>query len=428
MSIITLNTRSLPDSAVTTAKIAADAVTDAKIADDVIGTEHLTAGEVDATALATNAVTTAKIADSAVTAAKTSGVTSDMFRNIMINGDMSLAQRGTSVSSISSGTAYDTVDRFSRNIGSGGTWTISQSTDVPTGQGFAKSLKMDCTTANGSLSSNSEFVLRQNVEGQNLQYLKKGTSSAESTTLSFWVKSNKTGTYICELVDNDNSRQISQSYTISSADTWEKKEITFAGDTTGAFGNDNGSSLTVTWWLVAGSDFTSGTLSTTWTSSTNANRAVGQVNLADSTSNEWYITGVQFEVGTSASDFEFLPVDINGFRCCRYYQQVGLDMYQYRYMPSTAQNWSGGAHLGTAAINFPMRANPTTITSGSWTGAGHSATDNNCTPGSLTSIGGGFNTIHRFSWTANQNSSALGKGVQFYTNGDTPDLAFDAEL
>jgi len=123
-----------------------------------------------------------------------------------------------------------------------------------------------------------------------------------------------------------------------------------------------------------------------------------------------------------------LPVDINGFRCCRYYQQVGLDMYQYRYMPSTAQNWSGGAHLGTLAINFPMRANPTTITSGSWTGAGHSATDNNCTPGSLTSIGGGFNTMHRFSWTANQNSSALGKGVQFYTNGDTPDLAFDAEL
>ena len=245
------------------------------------------------------------------------------FRNIIINGDMSIAQRGTSVSSISSGTAYDTVDRFSRNIGSGGTWTISQSTDVPTGQGFAKSLKMDCTTANGSLSSNSEFVLRQNVEGQNLQYLKKGTSSAESTTLSFWVKSNKTGTYICELVDNDNSRQISQAYTISSADTWEKKTLTFAGDTTGAFGNDNGNSLTVGWWLVAGSDFTSGTLSTTWTSSTNANRVVGQVNLADSTSNEWYITGVQLEAGTSASEFEFLPTDVTENRCRRYYQIGG---------------------------------------------------------------------------------------------------------
>jgi len=244
------------------------------------------------------------------------------FRNIIINGDMSIAQRSTSVSSISSGTAYDTVDRFSRNIGSAGTWTISQSTTVPSGQGFAKSLKMDCTTANGSLSSNSEFVLRQNVEGQNLQYLKKGTSSAESLTLSFWVRSNKTGTYICELFDNDNTRQISKSYTISAADTWEKKTLTFAGDTSGAFGNDNGNSLTVGWWLVAGSDFTSGTLSTTWTSSTNANRVVGQVNLADSTSNEWYITGVQLEAGTSASDFEFLPVDVNLERCRRYCQTL----------------------------------------------------------------------------------------------------------
>jgi len=272
--------------------------------------------------LADSAVTAAKITDSTITAAKLASGTvqnQSAFKNIIINGDMSIAQRGTSVSSISSGTAYDTVDRFSRNIGSAGTWTISQSTDVPTGQGFAKSLKMDCTTANGSLSSNSEFVLRQNVEGQNLQYLKKGTSSAESTTLSFWVKSNKTGTYICELVDNDNSRQISQAYTISSADTWEKKTLTFDGDTTGAFGNDNGNSLTVGWWLVAGSDFTSGTLSTTWTSSTNANRVVGQVNLADSTSNEWYITGVQLEAGTSASDFEFLPQDVNKQRCFRYY-------------------------------------------------------------------------------------------------------------
>ena len=232
---------------------------------------------------------------------------------------MSIAKRATSVSSISSGTAYDTVDRFSRNIGSGGTWTISQSTDVPTGQGFAKSLKLDCTTANGSLSSNSEFVVRQQIEGQNLQYLKKGTSSAESTTLSFWVKSNKTGTYIAELRDADHNRQISQAYTISSADTWEKKTLTYAGDTTGVFANDNGGSLIVELWLVAGSDFTSGTLSTTWTSSTNANRAVGQVNLADSTSNEWYITGVQLEAGTTASDFEFLPTDVNLQRCQRYY-------------------------------------------------------------------------------------------------------------
>ena len=285
------------------------------------------------------------------------------FRNIIINGDMSIAQRSTSVSSISSGTAYDTVDRFSRNIGSAGTWTISQSTTVPSGQGFAKSLKMDCTTANGSLSSNSEFVLRQNVEGQNLQYLKKGTSSAESLTLSFWVRSNKTGTYICELFDNDNTRQISKSYTISAADTWEKKTLTFAGDTSGAFGNDNGNSLTVGWWLVAGSDFTSGTLSTTWTSSTNANRVVGQVNLADSTSNEWYITGVQLEAGTSASDFEFLPYDVNFGRCERYCRRLGSGV--------NGRAASSSVFYFGNTLEPPMRATPTLTLTDTSVGVGN---------------------------------------------------------
>ena len=243
------------------------------------------------------------------------------FRNIVINGDMSQSQRSTSVSSIT-GSGYNTVDRWHIVLSSLGTWTQSQSTDVPTGQGFSTSLKMDCTTADASPGSGDFLFLNQKVEGQNVQYLKKGTSSAESTTLSFWVKSNKTGTYICELDDNDNTRNINKSYTISSADTWEKKTITFAGDTTGAFGNDNGTSLQVIWWLGAGSNYTSGTLNNAWESTTNANRAVGQVNLADSTSNEWYVTGVQLEVGETASDFEFLPVDINLERCQRYYQKL----------------------------------------------------------------------------------------------------------
>ena len=325
----------------------------------------ITDGIITSAKIADGSIATADIADAAVTKVKTSGVSSNPFRNIIINGDMSIAQRSTSVSSISSGTAYDTVDRFSRNIGSAGTWTISQSTTVPSGQGFAKSLKMDCTTANGSLSSNSEFVLRQNVEGQNLQYLKKGTSSAESTTLSFWVRSNKTGTYICTLYDNDNNRNISKSYTISSADTWEKKTLTFAGDTSGAFGNDNGNSLTVGWWLVAGSDFTSGTLSTTWTSSTNANRVVGQVNLADSTSNEWYITGVQLEAGTTASDFEFLPIDVNLERCQRYYEKnfdfatAPADGLNYGLTNSTLSGSAYGTGFMRSNVTFKVKKRTT---------------------------------------------------------------------
>jgi len=245
------------------------------------------------------------------------------FRNIIINGDMSIAQRATSVTGVGDGdSGYHTVDRF-KFVESGSPSTVftqSQSTDVPTGQGFAKSLKMDVTTADASLGADDAIYINTSVEGQNLQYIKKGTSSAESLTLSFWVKSNKTGTYIFEIIDRDNDRAISKSYTISSANTWEKKTITYPGDTTGALDNDNARSFELIYWLGAGANFSSGTLQTSWGSRTTANDAVGQVNLGDNTANEWYITGVQLEAGLVASDFEFLPVDVNLKRCERYYQ------------------------------------------------------------------------------------------------------------
>jgi hypothetical protein len=277
------------------------------------------------------------------------------FRNIIINGDMSIAQRGTSQASVGSTSGYFTVDRFQYAKGGtvNGVFTMSQDTDVPTGQGFAKSLKMDVTTADASIGADAQYNIRQRIEGQNLQYLKKGTSSAESTTISFWVKSNKTGTYIVSLVDIDNSRTISKSYTINSASTWEKKIITYDGDTTGTFDNDNAVSLDVMFRLGAGSNFTSGTLATSWESTTNANVAVGQVNVTDSTSNEWYITGVQLEAGQVASDFEFLPFDVNLRRCLRYYYQdtAFLDITVVRVSDS-----SRGVHK---TLPVPMRATPT---------------------------------------------------------------------
>jgi hypothetical protein len=308
---------------------------------------------VTAAKIASDAVTTAKIADSNITSAKiASGVIQNQsaFKNIIINGDMSIAQRSTSTASITS-SGYHTVDRYATFITTLGTWTQSQSTDVPTGQGFAKSLKMDCTTADASPAAGDRLLIQQKIEGQNLQYLKKGTSSAESLTLSFWVKSNKTGTYIAEIWDNDNTRQISQSYTISSADTWEKKTMTFAGDTSGTLVNDNTDSLILHLWLGAGTNYSSGTLSTTWTSNTNANRAVGQVNLADSTSNEWYVTGVQLEVGTAASDFEFLPYDVNRARCERYCRGMGQGV--------TGMAVNTTDFYFSAPLNPSMRATPT---------------------------------------------------------------------
>jgi len=280
------------------------------------------------------------------------------MKNIIINGDMSIAQRATSASGLGNGdSGYHTVDRWRFNENGSPTYefTMSQDTDVPTGQGFAKSLKLDCTTAQGSLASSEALRIWSVFEGQNLQYLKKGTANAESLTLSFWVKSNKTGTYIAELYDNDNSRQISKSYTIDSASTWEKKTLTFAGDTTGAFDNDNNASLYLMFWLAAGTDFTSGTLNTSWNSVTDANRAVGQVNLADNTANNFWITGVQLEAGTTASDFEFLPYDMNLQRCQRYYQVL--------YYVDNATITTGNSYSTTAAyapIDFnSMRVAPT---------------------------------------------------------------------
>ena len=244
---------------------------------------------------------------------------------LIINGDMQIAQRGTSATGLTS-TGYQTLDRWRFVAISLGTWTMSQDTDVPTGQGFSSSLKLDCTTANASLSAGNILQLQTRFEGQNCQMLKKGTSSAESVTISFWVKSPKTGTHIVELRDIDNTRNISKSYTVSSANTWEKKVISFAGDTTGVLDNDNAVSFDLQFWLGAGTNYSSGTLATSWASTTNANRAVGQVNVGDDTANNFYLTGVQLEVGTfdsnSIPDFQFEDRGTSLARCQRYFERI----------------------------------------------------------------------------------------------------------
>jgi len=268
-------------------------------------------------------VSTAKIADNAITADKTS-YKDVPFRNIIINGDMNLAQRGTSTSGITnaSGDVF-VIDRFcwAESGGMTSQFTMSQDTDVPSGYGFAKSLKLDCTTTD-TPATTERIRIETRFEGQNLQYLKKGTANAESWTLSFWVKSVKTGTYIVNFRDEDNTRIVSKAYTISEASTWEKKTITVAPDTTDPFDNDNAHSLTIAWILSAGSSLQSGSLADTWQDYANANYAAGQVNFADSTSNDFWITGIQLEVGTSASDFEFLPYDVNLERSKRYFQNI----------------------------------------------------------------------------------------------------------
>ena len=258
-----------------------------------------------------------------ITAAKIAGTIN--FKNLIINGDMSLAQRSTSEASKGADAGYFTVDRmyYFENGTTDVRFTQSQSTDVPSGQGFASSIKFDCTTADASLAIDNQLVLKHRLEGQNLQQIKFGTSSAESLTLSFWIKSTKTGTFIVEL-SREGSRKISKSYTVSSSDTGEKKTLTFSPDTGGSgLSNDNSNRLEVNMYMGVGTNYSSGTLNTSWSAPSNTDRAVGQVNAFDNTSNNILFTGVQLEADTSASDFEFLPYDVNLRRCERYTRRLG---------------------------------------------------------------------------------------------------------
>jgi hypothetical protein len=329
------------------------------------------------------------------------------FRNIIINGDMSIAQRGTSVSGLGNGdSGYYTCDRWKLFESGAPTYefTQTQDTDVPSGQGFATSLKMDCTTADASLDTADLLRIMQVFEGQNLQYLKYGTSNASSLTASFWVKSSVTGDYSTHLyASGATNRIITSTFTINSANTWEKKIITFAGDTAQVISNDNQGRLLFTITLLAGTDYTS-TDGTSWGTYSGGKIAYGQTaNVASSTSNYINITGVQLEAGTTASDFEFLPHDVNLHRCQRYYQDyTGENIF----VMGKAYGTSTSGLRQTFPLKVSMRASPTYTassesTGGSSTNFAFSTTNNTeLVTFNLTASGGSESLYYRFKFTA----------------------------
>ena len=348
-------------------------------------------------------------------------------RNLVINGAMQVSQRGTSEASVTSSQYANAPDRFKVEMNTAGTWTVSQSTTAP--EGFANSYKFDCTTADGSLGAGDYIHLSHYFEGQNLQHLQKGSSAAQKVTLSFHVRSAKTGTYIVEFFDQDNSRSISKSYTIDAANTWEKKTITIDGDTSGAFGNDNGASFGVFFFLAAGSNFSSGTLNTSWGSRTIANIAVGQVNLADSTSNDWYLTGVQLEVGSQATPFEHRSFGDELALCQRYYyllQEAGL-ANSVNETGITCCSYGANAFFGTIYFPVTMRATPTMSAGGSW------ATRNNNNE-ELPSGFGGLQRASPRSVLISGTATSISAGDAFWlepfsgTNPNTAFMNFSAEL
>tara|TARA_Y100001972_G_scaffold16455_1_gene17862 strand:- start:160 stop:1365 length:1206 start_codon:yes stop_codon:yes gene_type:complete len=397
-----LRAASFQDGAVSTAKIAADAVTNAKIADDAVQTE--------------NVASTVNLGR----------------RNLIINGAMQIAQRGTSASSKTT-QGYHAVDRFDQNIATMGTYTISQSTTVPTGEGFVNSLKIDCTTADASPASGDVLSIRQRIEAQNLQHLDFGSSSSKAITLTFHVRSNKTGTYVCNAYLADAGKQWGKTYTISSADTWEKKTITWeSSSNSSTINNDNGDGIILTWYLGTGSGRTTGSAQTDWTTYALADEAVGQtVNIADNTANEFYITGVQLEVGEQATPFEHRSYGEELQLCQRYFEIM--------FRGSNAQNGTQKTSIGAGVwytanqvlvtlLYSPKRAQPTITQSETgalgFYGNSYFRTSTDSTPfDSITETGCRLN-VESFNASGTAGDGAFGQLV----NNNVSSVSIDAEL
>jgi hypothetical protein len=239
-------------------------------------------------------------------------------RNMVINGAMTVAQRGD-VTGITNPGVYGGADRFGTNGSSFGTVSLVQEADAP--EEFAYSQRVKFTTARSTTNTSDHFALGTRLEGQNLQHLNKGTSNAKSVTVSFYAKASQSTTIQLELYDADNSRHAGKEFAITTS--WAKYSYTFAGDTTGAFDNDNALSLYVFFWLGAGTDFTSGTNPDgSWISNTNTRRVHSDVGTTfmDTLNAEFNLTGVQLEVGEQDTPFEHEDYGTTLRKCFRYFE------------------------------------------------------------------------------------------------------------
>ena len=242
-------------------------------------------------------------------------------RNLIINGGMTVKQRPDVTMTT---TSTYSLDRFRGAVGSSFNWssaTITQSTTSP--DGFSKSLKVDIASTNTPTGSQNGLI-QTKIEGQDLQQLAYGTSSAKQCTLSFYVRSNKTGTYCVQVTNPANSKYVLFDYTINSADTWERKSVTFSGNTANTINNDNAIGFEINFHLATGSsDHVSA--ASTWTTYSGGSfkSTSNQVNLFDNASNEWYLTGVQLEIGPVATPFEHRSFGEELNRCLRYCYVAG---------------------------------------------------------------------------------------------------------
>ena len=276
-------------------------------------------------------------------------------RNLIINGAMQVAQRGTQETGVTTSGIY-TVDRFGILLSSLGTWTLDQSTDAP--NGFSNSFKATCTTADSSPAASDHAYFRHRIEAQNLQGLGFGSSAAKSTTISFYVKSNKTGNASFNVLQPDSSfKMVGFQYSISAANTWEYKTITIPGDTSGTINNDNGNGLQLEWWFNSGTDWSSGSHQATWTANVSGNRNPSNLGVGGATSDNFAIAGVQLEVGEVATAFEHRSYGDELTRCERYFEHMQSSF-------NVIQGYAFTTAAAATALRFRTvkRAAPGTIT------------------------------------------------------------------
>jgi len=288
-------------------------------------------------------------------------------RNMIINGAMQVAQRGTSATGIgATGTAYHTLDRWQIETGnSGGRFTMSQSSDAPSG--FGSSLKLDCTTAVTSIGAGEYLLLEYHLEGQDVQRIKTGTSDAEEVTISFYVKANASFNFVLEVLDSANGRQCSKLFSTTTG--WNRVELTYPADPIGKIPNNIGQGIRLFFWMHSGSDYTSGTLNSSsfTTTALAASRASGISSFYSSTSNEFYLTGFQMEVGDTATPFEHRSYGDELAKCQRYYQHtystgsaVGTASHDNMIGSGGTQSYSTAGEVsgGTYTFKVEMRAVP----------------------------------------------------------------------
>ena len=349
-----------------------------------------------------------------------------LSKPIIINGNMAVAQRGTSFADIGDG-VYS-LDRYEASKNNDGAVTITQEA-LTSGNaytdGFRTALKVDVTTADGTLAGTQRFLVQQIVEAQNLQSLKFGTANAEKLTLAFWVKATKTGTHIVRMSQYDDDRSVSIAYTVNTTNTWEKKVMNFPADTTGVIDNNNGHGIQIAWAVGAGADFQSGTLATAWAGNTSANDFVGQVNGLDNTSNNFHLTGIQLEVGefssTTLPPFQHESFADNLQRCQRYFEKRGT------VDGNLLAN--GQAVINTRGMMFLLCSQKRAVPSIAFPSA-ILLTAANGSAGAVTSSGvtAFSNTGGRFDCNIGSTNLTVGDATGVQPSSDTTGLRFDAEL